>query len=173
MRGLARSALVLAGYVVAVVAASAAVAWRIAHTSGPDAQASAGMYAFGDSMLFLIVFGALAAVPTAMAFYFLRTSRWFWGLLAVLALAIAATALAAVGALVLEKLAPRRGPLEMAAALGVLRVLVAPLLAGAFALGALFAPTRLPRRGLLLAALFEGAAALYAALAFFLPARLS
>lgn len=82
MRGLARSALVLAGYAVAALAAWAAVAWRIAHTSGPEAQASAGMYAFGDGMLFLMVFGAVAAVPTAMAFYFLRTCRWLWGTLA-------------------------------------------------------------------------------------------
>ena len=42
---------VLAGYFVAFALASITVAVRIA-TSGPDAQASSGMYAFGDSLLF-------------------------------------------------------------------------------------------------------------------------
>ena len=58
--------------------ASAAVAVRIANTSGPDAQASAGMYAFGDGLLFIAVFSAVAIFPTGLALCFLRPCRWFW-----------------------------------------------------------------------------------------------
>jgi hypothetical protein len=77
MKALVKSGVVVAGYVAAVLAASAAVAVRIANTSGPDAQASAGMYALGDSLLFVAVFSAVALVPTGLALWFLRPYRWF------------------------------------------------------------------------------------------------
>jgi hypothetical protein len=48
MKGFVKFGVVLADYVAAVLVAGVAVAIRIANTSGPDAQASAGMYAFGD-----------------------------------------------------------------------------------------------------------------------------
>jgi hypothetical protein len=67
MKALAKIGVVLAGYVAAVLAASAAVAVRVAHTSGPDAQASAGMYAFGDGLVFIAVFSAVAVFPTGLA----------------------------------------------------------------------------------------------------------
>src|SRR5882762_1774130 len=79
------------GYVVAILLASAAVAIRVATTSGPDAQASSGMHAFGDALLFVAVFGISALVPTAVALVFLRPYRQFWTLLSVVGLAVAVT----------------------------------------------------------------------------------
>ena len=43
-------AVVAGGYIVAFLMASAVVAIRVANTSGPDAQASSGMYTFGDAL---------------------------------------------------------------------------------------------------------------------------
>ncbi len=72
MKTLIKIVLVVAGYVAALLLASAAVAIRIADTSGPDAQASAGMYAFGDGLLFIAVFTTVALFPTGLALWFLR-----------------------------------------------------------------------------------------------------
>src|SRR5438067_153767 len=90
-----RIGLILAGYVAAVLIAFGALAIRLASTRG-SAQASGGMYAFGDSLLFLAVFGVAALAPTTGALYFLRSHRLFWTVLAVLALVIAVTGLAAI-----------------------------------------------------------------------------
>ena len=106
----------LAGYVAAVMAADAAVAVRIANTSGPDAQASAGMYAFGDGLLFVAVFSAVAIFPTGLALWFLRPYRWFWVGLSVTALAIAATAV--LSALVYAVAAHRRTSSPVALGVG-------------------------------------------------------
>lgn len=66
-----RIAVVAAGYIAAFLIAFAAVAFRAANTSGPDAQASSGMFAFGDVVLFVTVFGVFALVPTGAALFFL------------------------------------------------------------------------------------------------------
>jgi hypothetical protein len=57
MNRLVKFGVVLAGYVTSVLAACAAVDFRQLHTQGEHVQASAGMYAFGDALLFLVVFG--------------------------------------------------------------------------------------------------------------------
>jgi protein-S-isoprenylcysteine O-methyltransferase Ste14 len=57
-------AIVAAGYLVAFVVASVVVAVRLSATSGPAAQASSGMYAFGDAVLFVGVFGVVGLAPT-------------------------------------------------------------------------------------------------------------
>jgi hypothetical protein len=160
---------VLAGYAVAVLAAGAALEIRLLNTQGPDAQASAGMYAFGDAMLFLVVFGFAALFPTGLAVYFLRPYRLFWTALSVTALAIAGTgALAAAVYILAACLAlPRESPLLMWAALAVLRMLAAPLLAAAFVLAGVIAPNRSSRWSLIVAAGIEGAAATYAAVHWF------
>jgi len=68
---LAKSGLVIGGYVTACLIASAVVyLWEL-FTQGPIAQASSGMYAFGDLLLFIGVFGVLALIPTGLAVYFL------------------------------------------------------------------------------------------------------
>ena len=93
--GLLKAACVLSGYVIAFLAASVATAIRVAHTSGPDAQASSGMYAFGDGLLFLAVFGTVGVIPTGAFLFFLRPVRVFWSWTSVAGMIFAATAPAA------------------------------------------------------------------------------
>jgi hypothetical protein len=57
---------VLVGYSGALLAACLALYIRQLNTQGPDAQASAGMYAFGDGLLFGAVFGFGALFPTGL-----------------------------------------------------------------------------------------------------------
>ena len=63
--------LVICGYIIACLVASGVVYIYQRLTQGPAAQASAGMYAFGDLLLFAGACGALAIFPTALAIYFL------------------------------------------------------------------------------------------------------
>jgi hypothetical protein len=86
---------VAGGYLAAWLIAWAAVAIRIARTSVADAQASSGMYAAGDSMLFVIVFGVAALVPTIAALIFLRPYARFWVILSTLGIAMGITGVAA------------------------------------------------------------------------------
>ena len=166
MKATVKFGMVLAGYVAAVLAASAAAAVRIANTSGPDAQASAGMYAFGDGLLFVAVFSAVALFPTGLALYFLRPWRWFWVALSITALAVAVTAIPAASLCVMERflVLPRESLLAVFAALAVLRTIVSPPMAAAFVVAGLVAPTGRPRWALLAAAGMEGLVAAYAVL---------
>ena len=71
MSTLAKVGLVIGGYVAACLIASGVVyVWELI-SQGPIAQASSGMYAFGDLLLFIGVFGVLALIPTGLAVYFL------------------------------------------------------------------------------------------------------
>jgi hypothetical protein len=150
--------LVAVGYVGAVLVASAIVAIYVASTSGPDRQRYAVMYDFGDTLLFLAVFGVAAVPPTGATLFFLRSYRPIWRALSVAALAIAATGLAA-------------SILRSWSALAVLRILVAPLFALAFFLSGLFAPNRSSRIALFVATLIEAAIFAYVALIWFHPFR--
>src|SRR5262245_6101207 len=96
MRAAAKTGLVAAGYVGGFVVAYAVVNSYIAATSGPDRQTYAAMYAFGDGLLFLAVFGIAAVPTTGAALYFLRPHRVFWRALSTAALVIAATGVAAL-----------------------------------------------------------------------------
>ena len=160
MKSSLKVTLVAGGYVAAFLAASAAVAIRMA-TSGPEAQAAGGMYAFGDSIVFVAVFGVLALLPTGAALYFLRSYRQFWTVLSRLCLAVAVTGLAAV---ILYVAGRHASPshLPMWAGLSVLRILVAPLLALTFLVCALFTPHRPPRIVFLAATAIEAALTAYA-----------
>jgi len=71
MSGLAKLGLVIGGYVTACLVASGAVYVNQLFTQDAASQASAGMYAFGDVILFIGVFGVLALIPTGLALYFL------------------------------------------------------------------------------------------------------
>src|SRR6266480_5921488 len=95
MKPFLKIVVVASGYIAAFLVASATVFFRVASTSGPYAQASSGMYAFGDSVVFVAVFGVLALVPTGGALYFLRPYRRFWMVLSTLCLAVAVTGLKA------------------------------------------------------------------------------
>jgi hypothetical protein len=161
--------LVAAGYGAALLAAFAAVALRVAATSGPAAQASSGMYAAGDAMLFVAVFAGVGVVPTGAALFFLRPYRRFWIVLSRVALGVAVSGLVAA---ILYAAGRRAGPSPLAtwAGLSVLRLLAAPLLAPTFAVCAALAPDRLPRLTLLAAAAMEGTVCVCIAVVWFVPA---
>src|SRR5882672_9952479 len=116
---------VAGGYIAAFLVASAAVAVRLASTSGPDAQASSGMYAFGDALLFVAVFGVSALVPTGATLFFLRPYRHFWTVLSALGLAVAITGVTAAILFAVGRHATS-SPLATWAAFSVLMILVVP-----------------------------------------------
>lgn len=148
-------ALVAVGYLLAILVAAAAVSIYYAATSGPERQAADGMHAFGDALLFLAVFGLASAPATGAALFFLRRVRRFWPALAVVALAIAATGLAALFAYFAWPTAIDGSMLHAWATLSPIRVLVAPPFALVFLLSGLFAPSRPARIALFLAAAVE------------------
>lgn len=74
MGKLTKISLVIAGYVFACLAASGAVSVYQRFTQSDAAQASAGMFAFGDLLLFLVLFGMFALFPTGAGLYFLLRS---------------------------------------------------------------------------------------------------
>ena len=116
------------------------------------------MYAFGDSMLFLGVFG-VAAIPAAgAALYFLRSVRGFWRPLAIVGLLIAGTSVAAAVLYFVGRGTVPGSTLQVWAGFSVLRILIAPLFGLAFFLAGLFAPTRSDRIALLIATAMEAAA---------------
>lgn len=151
-------ALVVAGYVGAVTIAIAVVYIYVLATDGPERQASDGMYAFGDSLVFLAALGVASLPATGTALVFLRGCRFFW-----LALSAAGAAWAAAGGLALFALlaAPAAAPgswLRVLGGLSPLRALVAPLFALVFFLAGVVAPMRGPRITLLGVAAMEAAA---------------
>jgi hypothetical protein len=168
MRRSLQVAAVVAGYVAAALIASAVVAIHVAATSGPESQASGGMYAFGDAILFLGVFGVCALVPTGAVLFFLRRYRRFWTVLSTLGVAIALTGITAAALYAFGRHAAT-SPLATLASLSVLRMLISPLLALTFALFALLSPARAPRLAFLAATLMEATASIYAGCVWFIP----
>jgi len=168
MKGSFKVGVVAIGYIVAILIAAAAVAIRVANTSGPDAQASSGMYAFGDALLFVAVFGISALVPTAAALFFLRPYRRFWTLLSAVGLAVAVTG---VTAATLFEVGRHAAPSALATwdGLSVLRILVAPLLALTFLVCAVVSAQRAPRFALLAATVMEAAVSAYGGFVWFVP----
>jgi hypothetical protein len=164
-----RIGLVAAGYIGALLVASAVVAIRVANTSGPEAQAASGMYAFGDAFLFIAVFGMLALFPTGAALYWLRAFRRFWVVVGVLALSVAITGAAAAILFAVGRHADASSSLGAWAMFSVLRILLAPILLPAWLVGAFFAPCRSPRIALLVAAALELLVVAFAVVVWFVP----
>ncbi len=75
MSKLAKLSLVIAGYVLACLAAGGAVSVYQRFTQSAASQASAGMSAFGDFLLLLFLFGLFALFPTGVGLYFLLGLR--------------------------------------------------------------------------------------------------
>jgi hypothetical protein len=71
MSTLAKLGLVIGGYVAACLAAYGAVYINDLFMDPTVLQASSGMSAFGDLILFVGVFGVLALIPTGLGVYFL------------------------------------------------------------------------------------------------------
>jgi len=67
----AKLGIVIGGYVTAWLLASGVVYVYQLLTDNAVTQASSGMYAFGDLLLFVGMFGILALFPTGLALYFL------------------------------------------------------------------------------------------------------
>ena len=71
MSWLAKLGLVIGGYVMACLIAVGAVYFNTLFTDPAVLQASSGMSAFGDLILFVGVFGFLALFPTGLMLIFL------------------------------------------------------------------------------------------------------
>ena len=166
----AKAGIVVGGYVAAILLAFCVISIYINQTSGPDRDASAGMYAFGDSLLFIAVFGVVSTIPTGLALVFLRQSRSFWIALSVVALVVASTSLAAVAVILWtpQKLA-LSASLDIWEALSVPRLFVSPFFAASFGLSALVAPQARFRWSLFGAASVEGVSAVYGFFHWFAP----
>jgi hypothetical protein len=168
MKPLRKVGVVAAGYIVAFLIASVAVGIRLANTSGPGAQASSGMNAFGDALLFVAVFGVAAVVPTGAALFFLRPYRQFWTVLSAFGLGVAVTGLPAAGVFAIRMHAPA-SPIAAWEGLSMLRLLVAPLLALMFLVCIVVSPYRFARLAFLAATVMEAAVSTYAAFLWFVP----
>ena len=71
MSRLTKLGLVIGGYTIAFFVAGGVVYLNQLFTRDAASQASAGMAAFGDFILFILLFGFLALFPTGLLLYFL------------------------------------------------------------------------------------------------------
>lgn len=161
MKPYQKAAWVAGGYAVCLLLACAAVAAHTLITGGTAAQSGGGMSAFGDSILFVAVFGVSALAPTGAALLLLRPYRFFWKALSALALAMAATGVAAAVVLGVGG-GGSTHRLATWAEISVLRIIVSPLLALAIFVCAAISPHRSPRIALFIAAAAEAAVSAYA-----------
>jgi hypothetical protein len=122
----------LAGFAAAGAVATALVQLRYRWIDPAEAQASGGMYAFGDLILWLAVVGVLSLPPTWLLFRALRDVEWVWRLASWSGLIWAALAPAGVLVRLADAL---RGPafavaplpvFQVADALSLLRLLASP-----------------------------------------------
>lgn len=153
MRLAAKIGWIAGGYAAAVAIAAAAVGIHMAATGG---EASGGMQAFGDGMLFLAVFAVAAVAPSGAVLYLLRSWRAFWPPFSVAAVAVAATGLAALIVYVGARGAAPGSVLNDWSGFAVLRILLAPCCSLGFLVSGLFAPIRSSRIALFGAAVAEG-----------------
>ena len=151
-----KAALVLAGYVLAMVAGVVATWLYDLRFSPADQQASGGMIAFGELMFGAGVFAVVAAVPTALALWFVRRHRGTWEGFTIASLVFAVAGVFGVFAL-LTATPESAGTAAIAwmSVLGIAQVFGSPIWIGGFALFAFLAPARDLRRRMLLAAAIE------------------
>src|SRR5258708_39879208 len=123
-------------------------------------DASGGMQVFGVSLLIIGLFGILALVPTALAFYFLRSSGIFWNVFSIASLAFAATG--AVAAVMIGRPLHSSWAALFQGFFGLLIILGAPLFGFGFLIAALIAPIRRSRWTLVSAAAIEVTVSAYA-----------
>jgi phage shock protein PspC (stress-responsive transcriptional regulator) len=155
MNRFSKLALILAGYVGAMIAAYVGVA--LMEPSDP-VEASGGMQAFGDFLSFFVLFGLFSLALTAVALYHLRESEKFWRVFSSASLVFAATG--PILALLARGLSESDSLLVGFFAL--LRVLATPVLCLAFFVFAFIAPSRRARKFLLASAALEVVAGGYA-----------
>jgi hypothetical protein len=160
---------VVLGYLAAVLVASAAVGVRLVTTRGPDAQSSSGMYAFGDALLFVGVFGVVALVPPAPPSSCSAPIATSGTAVSALGVAVALTGLAAAVVFAVGRHAAAPSPLTTWAGLSVPRILVAPIPALTFVVFAALSPHRAPRLAFLAAAVAEAAVSASGAIVWGVP----
>jgi hypothetical protein len=148
-------AVIAAGYVAALAVAVLAV--KLNDAGVDPATRQGGMSAFGDSLLFLGVFAVCAVPSTGYAFYLLRSRPLFWRVLLSLAFVIVGTELVAFVVELIGRNAEIGTAISSAAALAIIRILVAPMFALAFMVAGVFAPTRFARFAFFGATVVEGA----------------
>jgi len=155
--------IVIAGYVFALLGASAALYVRLLFTDTAAAQAASGMYAFGDEMLFLGMFGFLSLIPTMLAFYFLRPLEklWRWFAAACLVFAVLGILLTLIGTVIKMAGAYHDPTWAMVSFLGLLHIFGVPLFFVGFVVLAVIAPPGGSRRLMLIAAAVEMCNGLY------------
>ena len=158
MKTLIKPGVVLAGYVAAFLVADAALYLRELRMPA-EAKTSVGMYAWGDLILFVEVFGVSATVPTALALHFVRPFRKLWLVFSIGCLTLAVTGLVAAAVVIwAHSLRTDVDVWQALASVGILRTLLSPMLASSFLVSVLVAPTWRCRWILLAATTMEGAA---------------
>jgi hypothetical protein len=151
---------VLGGYAAALLATYAFSYFYLLARNHLSPDASGGMQAFGDSLLFIGLLGFLALIPTALALYFLRPFEKFWTFFSIACLALATTGPLAATMLGKSQQAPWAG--WVLGFFGLWKVLGAPLFGLGFLVCGVISPFRRSRRVLLGAALVEFAVGAYA-----------
>ena len=151
LRPAAKAGIVCGGFTAALAVSWVAVAIRQRLTQGPEAQASSGMYAFGDLALGVIVFGVLALGPLGLGLFWLRPVARFWATVTWFALAYACTSPVALVVSGWQRASAGSWALLADARIGVM-----PLGALVLAAGGLFAPQPRSRWILVATALVEG-----------------
>ena len=121
MNKFSKLALILAGYVAAMIAAFVGV--ELKEATDP-VEASGGMQAFGDFLSFCVLFGLFSLALTAIALYHLRRSETFWRVFSSASLVFAATG--PILALLTRRL--NKSDSLLVGFFALLRVLATPLL---------------------------------------------
>jgi hypothetical protein len=145
MRSLTKVAVVFFGFVLALAIACIALKVYVARTAGPDREQYAAMFAFGDSLLFLGIFGVAAVPALSATLYFLRPHPSFWRLLSIATLAVSVTSIAASIAISYQRSIGSSRALSTVFALASLEALCAPAFVVLFLLFGIFAPSRSAR----------------------------
>lgn len=145
----AKAGVVIVGYLLAASVAVLAVVLRQYFTDPADAQASSGMHAWGDLMLFVEVFCIVGLVPTTIGLFWLRAVRPFWRVLTFVGVGVAFTGPAWLA------VAAVASPPSFWITAAPLRVMAMPVLGGFWFAGGVFAPEKRERWMLWGAALIE------------------
>ena len=150
MKRATKVAIVLGGYVAAIIAGMVTAWLYNLRMAEMPYDTSGGMYAAGESMAAIGAFLVVALVPTLLGLWFVRRHAGFWNVVASAALGFSAAGLMSV--LMFFVVEPGRSIMFLLASLlGLAQLLGVPLWALAFALFALLAPTRFARRTLVAA----------------------
>jgi hypothetical protein len=171
MKSSSKVILVLAGYLLALVMAWAVVTMYVAATSGPDRQTYGAMFNFGDTILFLGVFGLASLPATGAALFFLRPYQVFWRVLAAGAVAIAVTGIIVLVDMLVSRNSTAGALLGQWSMVSPIRFFLAPVLAMVFFACGWFAPTRFTRIAFLCATAVETVVFTLVALIWFHPFR--